>query len=141
MNRATLLTLLAILLFSPLHIAESRADIHAPPIGVQNIPRKLGRSISNLLFGITEIPNSIFRSNRRQGRTASLGYGVVDGVTRGLVRTSSGALELVTFALPINKDSYRQMLRDGRIYPYCGYTEFAPEIGVSSTRHKYTTHW
>ena len=44
--------------------------------------RKLGRGISNLLFGWSELPHEISRVNEKEGNSAAAGYGVVRGVGR-----------------------------------------------------------
>ena len=43
-----------------------RADIHDPPSNAHGPTRKLGRGISNLVFGIAELPHEISRVNKRR---------------------------------------------------------------------------
>ena len=63
-----------------------RADIHDPPSNDYGPTRKLGRGISNLVFGIAELPVTIGKVNQREGNSAAAGYGVVRGVGRSVMR-------------------------------------------------------
>ncbi|MCA1660269.1 MAG: hypothetical protein LC642_07010, partial [Verrucomicrobiaceae bacterium] len=61
---------------------SSPADIQDPPSNEYGPTRKLGRGISNVVFGVAELPVSIARVNSREGNSAAAGYGVVRGVGR-----------------------------------------------------------
>ncbi|MEY2497459.1 MAG: hypothetical protein QOD12_1015, partial [Verrucomicrobiota bacterium] len=58
------------------------ADIQDPPGNDYGPTRKLGRGISNTLFGIAELPVQIARVNEREGNSAALSYGIVRGISR-----------------------------------------------------------
>ena len=54
----------------------SFADIQDPPSNDYGPTRKLGRGLSNLVFGIAELPATIAKVNAREGNSAAAGYGV-----------------------------------------------------------------
>ncbi len=66
------------------------ADIQDPPSNDYGPTRKLGRGISNVAFGVTEIPHTIAQVNDREGNAAAGGYGVVRGVGRAYMRFHVG---------------------------------------------------
>ena len=114
------------------------ADIQNPP-GAQYTPtRKLGRALSNILHGFTEVPEQIARKNRAYGRKAGWSWGAVEGFKRTGQRLGYGFLELVTFPFPTNsgtfKPMYRQCGKDNRIEmnPTQGLSEFPPELGFET---------
>ena len=47
-----------------------QADIQAPPGSKYTSSRKLGRAISNILYGVVEIPEQIVRKTEADGRKA-----------------------------------------------------------------------
>lgn len=108
------------------------ADIHVPPGAQNDRTRKLSRGLSNILFGVTEIPSTFTRVNRYDGSTEAFSYGVIEGVRRTVVRMGFGVYEVVTFPAATYKDGYRQPYRDIRLDPFKGYSEFPPVIGVES---------
>jgi len=108
------------------------ADIHVPPASEQGPTRKLGRGISNLLFGITELPHCIAVTNDQLGNSAAGGYGVTRGVARTVRRWRYGVQEIILFPFPIHKGKYTAPYRDSAIYLEGGYTEFPPELGWES---------
>jgi putative exosortase-associated protein (TIGR04073 family) len=59
------------------------ADIQDPPSNDYGPTRKLGRGLSNMVFGWSEIPVTIAKINKDEGNSAAAGYGVVRGVHRG----------------------------------------------------------
>ena len=103
----TLLSLFALTLLS----ASAFADIQDPPMNDQGPTRKLGRGLSNIFFGITEIPHTIAQINEREGNAAAASYGVVKGVGRFFQRFHYGVYELFTFPFPTVKGSYRPPTR------------------------------
>ncbi|HEX5791325.1 MAG TPA: exosortase system-associated protein, TIGR04073 family [Luteolibacter sp.] len=114
------------------------ADIQYPP-GAQYTPtRKLGRAISNILYGFVEIPEQIVRKTDTYGRKAGYSFGVVDGFKRTGQRLGYGFYELVTFAVPTYrgtfKPPYRSCGQDNRIEmnPVLGLSEFPPELGFET---------
>ena len=108
------------------------ADIQDPPANRYGPTRKLGRGISNLLFGIAELPTTIARVNEREGNSAAAGYGVVRGVSRSYVRIQAGLFEIFSFPFPVNRRSYYPILRPPIPYLEAGYEEFPPELGNES---------
>ncbi|MDP7106307.1 MAG: hypothetical protein QGH41_04460, partial [Roseibacillus sp.] len=62
------------------------ADIQAPPGAQYNSSRKLGRALSNILYGAVEIPEQFFRRGTGSGRKSGGSYGIVDGGQRTLKR-------------------------------------------------------
>ena len=112
--------------------ATVRADIHDPPSNQQGPTRKLGRGVSNLLFGWSELPNTIGKTNQDEGNSAAAGYGVVRGVGRSVLRTSAGIFEILTFPFPIVRGTYYPVLESDTHWIHSGYKEFPPELGNES---------
>ncbi len=110
----------------------ARADIHDPPSNAYGPTRKLGRGISNLLYGWSELPNEIGKVNTVEGNSAAAGFGVVRGVSRSLLRIASGAVEILTFPVPIVRGSYYPILESDTHWIHAGYKEFPPELGNES---------
>src|SRR3954454_24497674 len=82
------------------------ADIQDPPSNRYGPTRKLGRGISNLLFGVAELPATIARVNEREGNSAAAGYGVVRGVGRSCMRIHAGLFEIFSFPFPVHRGTY-----------------------------------
>ena len=114
------------------------ADIHAPPGSTYTAQRKLGRALSNILYGIVEIPEQIVRKNESYGRKAGWSYGAVDGTSRALRRLGYGFYELFTFTCPTYRGTFRPPYErcgeDNRIEMnvHDGLSEFPPELGFES---------
>ncbi len=110
------------------------ADIQAPPGSTYTSSRKLGRGISNILYGFIEIPEQLVRKNEMYGRKAAP-YGAVDGTSRALRRLGYGFYEVFTFTCPTYrgtfKPPYERCGEDNRIEmnPHDGLSEFPPELG------------
>ena len=121
-----LLTLLAV------GITSACADIQAPPASRQTAIHKLGRGVSNLLYGVTELPARMMRMNREDGNNAGFGAGVVEGTQRSIVRVGYGIFEILTFPAKTYKQSYKAPYQDIEYDPFNGYAEYAPEIGFQS---------
>ena len=119
-------------------IGTTAADIHAPPGSQYTSTRKLGRAISNILYGIVEIPEQIVRKGDDHGRKAAWSYGAVDGGHRALRRLGYGFYELVTFTCPTYrgtfKPPYERCGEDNRIEMNVkdGLSEFPPELGFET---------
>ena len=73
------------------------ADIQAPPGSTYTASRKLGRALSNILYGFIEVPEQMSRKTKQYGRKAGWSYGYVDGSRRALKRFGYGWYELFTF--------------------------------------------
>ena len=117
-------------------VASACADIQDPPANDFGPTRKLGRGLSNIFFGITEIPDTICTINEREGNAASATYGVVKGFGRSFYRFGAGWFEFLTFPLPTYKASYRPFYSSNIPWIHGGYTEFPPELGFE-TRYRY----
>ena len=124
----TLLTAALVLGFTTL----SSADIQDPPSDDFGPTRKLGRGLSNLVFGISELPVTIARTNEREGNPAAAGYGVVRGLGRSCMRFQSGLFEFLTFPFPTVRRTYCPLLPDEIPFIHSGYQEFPPELGNES---------
>jgi putative exosortase-associated protein (TIGR04073 family) len=112
--------------------AMCRADIHDPPSNDYGPTRKLGRGISNLLFGVTELPTTIAKVNDTEGNSAAAGYGVVRGVGRSVMRMQAGIFEILTFPIPAVRGTYFPVLESDIHWIHAGYKEFPPELGNES---------
>lgn len=103
----------------------------------QGPTRKLGRGLSNILFGATEITNSMCLINEREGNSAAASYGVVKGFGRFFARFGFGVYELFTFPFPTTHGTYAAPYRSEIPWIHGGYEEFPPELGFDS-RYRYT---
>jgi putative exosortase-associated protein (TIGR04073 family) len=124
----TLLTVALVLGFA----TSSFADIQDPPSNDYGPTRKLGRGLSNLVFGVAELPATIAKINEREGNSAAAGYGVVRGLGRSYMRVKSGLFEFLTFPFPTTRRTYYPLLRSDIPYIHAGYQEFPPELGNES---------
>lgn len=122
-----LLTLIAVGLAS-----TSFADIQAPPNSQQTAIHKLGRGVSNLLYGVTELPARVIGINASQGNSSGAGAGIIEGTHRSIVRVGYGIFEILTFPAKTYKQSYKAPYQNIEYDPYNGYSEFSPEIGWQS---------
>ena len=101
--------------------ALCRADIHDPPSNDYGPTRKLGRGVSNLLFGISELPTTIAKVNDVEGNSAAGGYGVVRGVGRSVMRMQAGIFEILTWPFPVVRGSYFPVLENDVHWIHSGY--------------------
>ena len=119
------------------------ADIQAPPGSTYTSSRKLGRALSNIVYGIVEIPEQMVRKTDDHGRKAGWSYGVVDGTSRAMRRLGYGFYELFTFTCPTYRGTFKQPYErcgeDNRIQmnPSDGLSEFPPELGFE-THYSYS---
>ena len=120
--------------------ASSLADIHDPPSNGYGPTRKLGRGISNLVYGITELPTTIAKINQDEGNSAAGGYGVVRGVGRSVLRIQAGVFEILSFPFPIVRGTYYPVLESDTHWIHAGYKEFPPELGNES-KYPYVRHY
>ena len=126
MKKALIFSLLALL------SVGAYADLQSPPMADQGPTRKLGRGLSNVAFGITELVETPCLVDAQEGNSAAWGYGIVKGTGRTLVRISTGLVDVLTFPFPTYKGSYRTCLPDKIPWIYGGYEEFPPELGFDS---------
>ena len=117
----------------------ARGDIHAPPGADHGPTRKLGRGISNILYGASELPYTMIAENRSKGNHAAWGYGIVKGTGRVLQRLRYGVQEVVTFPFPTQKGKYTPPYRSRIIWKHRGYHEFPPELGNQNRFHHVRT--
>ena len=103
-----------------------------------NAGRKLGRAWANMLYSSSEIGMTMQRVNELEGNSAGATYGFIKGVSRWVVRTGTGIYEFVTFPFPLNRRSYRPVLRSNIPWVNGGYEEFPPSFSFQ-TRKRYTT--
>jgi putative exosortase-associated protein (TIGR04073 family) len=114
-------------------VTTTFADIQDPPGNDYGPTRKLGRGLSNTVFGIAELPVQIARVNEREGNSAALGYGVVRGVGRSAMRIGAGLWEMFSFPFPVNRAGNYYPVLPGHIHHiHGGYEEFPPELGNES---------
>ena len=112
------------------------ADIQQPPASDFGPTRKLGRGISNIAFGYTELLDSMAMVNYDEGNSAMFGYGLVRGIGRSFARLGYGIYDVATFPCPTVRGSYRPPYRSDIPWINSGYTEFPPELGFE-TRFNY----
>ncbi len=67
----------------------------------QNMLRKLGRGVSNILTGPFEIPISVQEKLYDEGPVAAASYGVIDGCWKSAVRMVVGVYEVISFPFPV----------------------------------------
>jgi putative exosortase-associated protein (TIGR04073 family) len=110
----------------------SFADIQDPPAKEHGPTRKFSRGLSNVVFGIAELPVQIARVNSREGNAAALSYGVVRGLGRSYWRLHTGLWEMFSFPFPSNHGTYYPVLPSHLHNIHRGYEEFPPELGNES---------
>ncbi len=104
------------------------ADIQSPPQSDQGPTRKLGRGLGNMLFGSTEILDSMTDVNYMEGNSAAFSYGLVRGLGRTFARFGYGVFETLTFPFPTNHGTYKPPYNNNIQWLYSGYSEFPPEV-------------
>jgi len=112
------------------------ADIQAPPASDQGPTRKLGRGLGNILYGSTEIIDSMSDVNSAYGNSAAFSYGLVRGLGRTFARLGYGIFETVTFPFPTEHGTYQPPYNNNIQWLNSGYSEFPPEIGFE-TKYDY----
>ena len=127
------LILIAILLAGP---SITFADIQAPPQSEQGPTRKLGRGLGNILYGSSEIIESMSDVNQAEGNSAAFSYGIVRGVGRTFARLGYGVFETMTFPFPTNHGTYKPPYSNNIQWLNSGYSEFPPEVGFE-TKYDY----
>ena len=116
--------------------ATALADIQQPPGSDYGPTRKLGRGLSNVLFGPSELLDSMAAVNYEDGNAAAWSYGLVRGIGRSFARLGYGIYDMVTFPFPTVRGSYRPPYRSDIPWIKSGYQEFPPELGFE-TRYNY----
>src|SRR5207249_11018570 len=82
------------------------AEIQDPPSNDYGPTRKLGRGVSNFLFGWSELPVTVATINEHEGNSAAAGYGVVRGVGRSFARFGVGIYEVLAWPSPAHRGTY-----------------------------------
>lgn len=85
--------------------------------GVEKALTKLGRGLSNVMFGWAEIPVT-FNTKMQQGRPLAYLLGVVPvvGTARAVMRTSTGVFEMVSFPFSDRSVNYDAVLEPEYIF-------------------------
>jgi putative exosortase-associated protein (TIGR04073 family) len=120
--------------------ATAFADIQQPPGSDYGPTRKLGRGIGNVLWGPSELFDSMAAVNYDEGNAAAWSYGIVRGIGRSFARLGYGIYEIATFPFPTVKGSYRPPYRSDIPWINSGYQEFPPELGFE-TRFNYVREY
>jgi putative exosortase-associated protein (TIGR04073 family) len=104
-------------------VAPVSAQLYNPevdlpkPTGMEKSLTKLGRGISNVLFGWAEIPVT-FDKKYKEGKPLAYLVGVapVLGGARALMRTSTGVFEMATFPFTDKDVNYDAVLEPEYIF-------------------------
>jgi putative exosortase-associated protein (TIGR04073 family) len=83
---------------------EHADDRYRENSDVEKMAHKLGRGVSNLLFGWIEIPRQIAKGWRETEPFTGTIVGLVKGVGWGFARTVAGAYEIISFPFPVPRD-------------------------------------
>ena len=118
----------------------ARADIQDPPAKKYDIHRKLGRGISNVAYGFSELPHTIAVTNSEEGNAAALSVGVLSGVRRSLERVGVGVFEIATHPFAINRGTMKPYFKKPTRGNHNTYEEFPPELGFDSSYSYSRTH-
>ncbi len=120
--------------------ASAFADIQNPPSNDYGPTRKLGRGLSNVFFGCTEIPVTIGEVNAKEGNAAAASYGMARGTGRAFARFGVGLYEALLWPLPTHNRAYMPALESDILWIHRGYSEFPPEPG-NETKYPYVRHY
>ncbi|HEY2713519.1 MAG TPA: exosortase system-associated protein, TIGR04073 family [Chthoniobacterales bacterium] len=107
-------------------------DIQDPPATKYGPSRKLGRGLSNIFFGWSEVPAAIAKVNEQEGNSATASYGLLRGADRAFARFGVGLYEAILWPLPLYRGSYCPILCGDTHWVHHGYSEFPPELGNES---------
>ncbi len=88
-----------------------------PPTGFEKALTKLGRGLSNVLLGWTEVPVT-FDRKVKEGKSFSYIVGVVPvlGTARAFMRTGTGVFEMVTFPFSDREVNFEAILEPEYIF-------------------------
>ena len=115
---AILLMASLILGSAPVYAQIYDPDIDLPkPTGLEKRLTKLGRGLSNILFGWAEIPVT-FDKKLKQGKSLSYLVGVVPvlGTARAVMRTGTGVFETVSFPFSDKEVNFDAVLEPEYIF-------------------------
>ncbi len=105
----------------------AHADIQAPPGERHDVGAKIGRSLSNIVLGLTTTPEYIL-DNHNNGEIVAT---TVTGLGRGLKRVGFGVFELVTFFAPTNHGTYKPHYKKYVIFGADQHISHNPDFGYS----------
>lgn len=112
--------LVGVMLFqvSPVSAQLYNPELDLPkPTGLEKSLTKLGRGVSNILFGWAEIPVT-FDQKYKEGKPLAYLLGVVPvlGGARAVMRTSTGVFEMVSFPFTDKAVNYDAVLEPEYIF-------------------------
>jgi putative exosortase-associated protein (TIGR04073 family) len=109
----------AFVLNAPLALSQNYdPDYDLPkPTGLEKSLTKLGRGLSNIMFGWAELPVT-FDEKLKEGKPLAYLLGVVPvlGTARALIRTSTGVFEAVSFPFSDQDVNYNAVLEPEYIF-------------------------
>ena len=76
----------------------SHADLRLPP--KPTMMEKLGRGVANVAFAVSELLDSNYQLLQEKGPTYAYTIGITQGVSRVVMDTGVGAIEIGTFFIP-----------------------------------------
>lgn len=120
MRSGIALLLVGVMMFqvSPVSAQLYNPELDLPkPTGVEKSLTKLGRGLSNVLFGWAEIPVT-FDEKYKEGKPLAYLLGVVPvlGGARAVMRTSTGVFEMVSFPFTDKAVNYDAVLEPEYIF-------------------------
>ena len=74
------------------------------PCYAENMLRKAGRGLANFFTCVFEVPKSVQQTLYDEGPAAAVTFGLLDGLTKLVVRGSVGLFEVATFPIPIPRN-------------------------------------
>jgi putative exosortase-associated protein (TIGR04073 family) len=80
------------------------SNVMTTPCDAAEVMRKLGRGVANSLTGIVEVPKKVYLISKNDNLAMGLTWGLVKGAAVGLLRTTAGLYETVTFPIPAPAD-------------------------------------
>ena len=73
----------------------------ADVVCAQDMSKKLGRGVANILTGWIELPKNIYDTSVEENAFSGITMGLARGVGMTVVRTGAGVYEAVTFPFPL----------------------------------------
>ncbi|HRK33875.1 MAG TPA: exosortase system-associated protein, TIGR04073 family [Candidatus Hydrogenedentes bacterium] len=103
--------------FSALAESYDPDQMITPPTGFEKRLTKLGRGVSNILFGWAELPVT-FDEKLKEGKPLAYLLGVVPvlGTTRAVLRTGTGVFEIFTFPVSDLEVNFEPILEPEYIF-------------------------
>lgn len=75
--------------------------IQSASFAQNNMLRKLGRGVANVVTGAIEVPKAIQETFYEEGPVAAASWGLFDGIYKFVARTVVGVYEIATFPIPL----------------------------------------